>query len=304
LEHSGSGLFLSSWQGEIMPSVGTFKGVVLMTAANMAFCGMVCCIRSAVGVSAYTTTLFRFVVGLGLIGMLAMSGRIRLTFINKGGLFVRGFMGGLAVWMCFVAIVHLGMIKASLISNTYPVFATVFGILLLKERIGFLKIAALVGAFGGMAIVILGGGRGATIHSSFGIYEGIAVAGAMLGGLTVVLVKKLQETDSTESIFFAQCLVGFWIMVVPGGAASVHCGYSGCVMLLSIGLLASAGQLLSTEAYRFMPVSTASALTFLAPVFNCVAGVVLFHEKFSSTMLAGAGIMLGSAAIMILCDRR
>jgi drug/metabolite transporter (DMT)-like permease len=274
-----------------------------MTGSNVAFCGMVWLIRYASNLNIQTTTLFRFIVGLGVVGALAMTGRAKLTFVNKRGLLLRGLFGGIGVWMCYVSIAKLGLIKSSLIGYTYPVFATLFSALYLKEKISLGKALCLFGACFGMAMVVLAStsGKGGIILG-FGFWEAFALAGAMIGGLTIVLVKKLQDTDSTESIFFSQCLVGLWIVIAPATAAPHDFGYQGCALLLAIGMLAAVGQLLMTEGFRYISVSSGSVITLLSPVLNVVVGAMLFHESFPPLSMAGAVVLLASSGLSVVND--
>jgi len=277
------------------------KGAIMVSVSNVVFCGMVWLIRYASNLNIQTTTLFRFIVGMGVIGILAMTGHSRLTFVNKRGLFMRGLFGGIAVWMCYMSIAKLGLIKSSLIGYTYPVFATLFSALYLKERICLRKGLCLAGACAGMSLVVLASGKGG-VSLGFGFWEAFALAGAMIGGLTVVLVKKLQDTDSTESIFFSQCLIGFWIVLVPATAVPHNFGYHGCMVLLAIGLLATAGQLIMTEGFRYITVSSGSVITLVSPVLNVAVGAMLFHESFPPLSMAGAGILLASTGLSVMRD--
>ena len=274
-----------------------------MGASNIAFCGMACLIRYASDVNAYTTTLFRFIIGLGIMCSLAMTGMVRLSFVDKKGLALRGLIGSVSVWIGFISIAKLGLIWSSIIMNTYPVFAFVFGAILLKERITALGFVSLAGATVGMVILFVHGQNHYACSGAM-VFKIIAVAGSILAGLTVVLIKKLQETDSTASIFFAQCLVGLWVMVVPAGSASLHCGITGCAILILIGVLATLGQLSMTEGYRHVSVSSGSVFVLSAPVINFAAGAILFHEPFSLWSLAGCMIVLFSSGLILLGDRK
>jgi drug/metabolite transporter (DMT)-like permease len=116
--------------------------------------------------------------------------------------------------------------------------------------------------------------------------------------LTVTLVKGLQKTDTTLTIFFAQCLIGFWLVLLPAGAAGHSAGMGQSLLLVAIGLASTTGQLLLTEGYRYVTVSTGSVLTMLGPVLTLAAGAFLFHEHFSSLMVLGAALVLGSCVMM------
>jgi drug/metabolite transporter (DMT)-like permease len=126
----------------------------------------------------------------------------------------------------------------------------------------------------------------------------------MLGGLTVVLVKKLQDTDSTVSIFFSQCLIGFWLLLIPSTAAPLSCGYSGCIILLCIGLLAAVGQLVMTEGYRHVTVASGSIITLLSPVLNITVGTMLFHEVFPPMAMVGSLVLLLAIGGSVVYEQR
>ena len=273
-----------------------------MGASNIAFCGMACLIRYTSDVNAYTTTLFRFIIGLGIMCSLAMTGKVGLSFVDKKGLALRGLIGSVSVWIGFISIAKLGLIWSSIIMNTYPVFAFVFGAILLKERISALGFMSLTGAMVGIGILFLHGQNQCACSGAMA-FKIIAIAGSVLACLTVVLIKKLQETDSTSSIFFAQSLVGLWVMVVPAGSASLHCGFAGCMLLIMIGVLATLGQLSMTEGYRHVSVSSGSVFVLSAPVINFGAGILLFHEPFSLWSLAGSLIVLFSSGLILFEDR-
>jgi drug/metabolite transporter (DMT)-like permease len=276
-----------------------YKGALLMSSANISFCVMACLVKYVSHLNVYTMTLFRFLIGIGIIGILAMGGRISLSFVNKPGLFFRGLLGGSAIAISFLSITKLGLIKAGIIIQLYPVFATLFAWLLLRERIIPGLVLATIAALFGVYLLLLDTRAGMGILS-VGRYEGIALFGAMLGGLAVVSVKSLQKTDSTPTIFFAQCLVGLWIVLLPATVAPGSITLGASLALVAIGLFATAGQLLSTDSYRYLSVAQGSALIMMSPLLNCIAGMALFHEHLSLQTGIGAGIVMVSTGAALL----
>jgi len=276
-----------------------------MLAATVAFCVMSALLKVAVDVSPFKTVLFRFAVGLGLLGLAALWGKIRLQFVRKGLLFWRGLIGGTGVFIFFLSIVKLGVGKGTVFSFSYPVFASIFSGLFLGERIRPMKWCLIAAAFLGIYCLAAGNAVAEFPSNPFGWYEMLAIGGALCSGIAIVLVKKLHDTDSSYAIFFAQCLVGFWLFVVPANIASdAGGGMSEGVLLLSIGVVAAVGQLLMTEAYRYVTVTTGSLLSMLVPVFNFALAMAVFHETFTLIEIAGAVLVVSSCALVIYLDRQ
>jgi drug/metabolite transporter (DMT)-like permease len=281
---------------ESMVRGGTIKGALFMSSANVSFCAMACMVKYVAHLNVYTTTLFRFLVGMGIMGLLAMSGRISLSFVNKPALFARGLMGGASIAISFLSIAKLGLIKAGIIIQLYPMFAAIFGWVLLKERLSIGAMLSIIGSFGGVCLLLTDHPGAGFVSPGIGLYEVIALFGTLLGGLTVVLVKKLQSTDSTPAIFFAQCLIGFWIVLIPASIDTGSISLNASLVLVAIGICATVGQLLSTDSYRYLSIATGSALVMIMPLLTSFAGMALFHERLGVQGYIGAAIVIASMA--------
>ena len=276
------------------------KGTMLIMASTVAFCLMSAFVRYASDIDPYKTTLFRFVVGLGILGTAALFGKIRLRFTDGPLLFLRGLFGGTAILIFFWSIPKLGIGKATVLIYSFPIFASLFSAIFLKEKIGVVRLAAILTAFVGIAFLGADNGNALSLTELLGRYELLALLGAVLGGIALVLVKKLHDTDSSYAIFFAQCVIGLWIVVVPANTIPCSVGLSGGLLLVAIGVTSATGQLLSTEGYRHLDVAKASLLGMLVPVFNYVLGATVFGEPVSVRSIIGAGIVLGSCAIVLV----
>jgi drug/metabolite transporter (DMT)-like permease len=291
-------------QSGIMSSKRRYLGVVLMMGASLAFCASAVLVKSAAHIDAFKTVLFRFVFGLGLLGTLALFGRIRLRFVNGPLLFLRGLTGGAAVFLFYLSIVKLGVAKGTVISHSYPIFASMFGAVFLKERVGLLRWGLILCAIAGMYLLSFRLGAGNGDAPLIGPYELLAILGAVLSGVAVVTVRKLHDTDSTYAIFFAQCAIGLWLVVVPANVVAVSIGWAGGLMLLGIGTAAATGQLLMTEGYRYVDVTTGSLLNMLVPVLNFIIGLTVFKEAFRIPGIVGALLILVSCAAIVLTRRQ
>jgi drug/metabolite transporter (DMT)-like permease len=283
----------------------TFKGAALIVGSSAAFAGMSVLVKqvSSLGIDTYKTTLFRFVIGLALLSTAAMFGKIRLVFVNGRLLFLRGLLGGIVVFLFFLTISNVGIAKGTVLTYTSPIFAGLFSVFLLKEHIGLGKWLAIGVAIAGIYLVAASKAGGVS-WTSFGLYELLGITAGVLSGLIKCLIKKLHATDTSYSIFFAQCAVGIWVVVVPANLVPCEIGYVGGALLLGVGVLAAVGQLICTEGYRHLPVSLASLLELSLLVFNLVLGVLIYREPLSLVGLIGSGMVLASCAAVIQMNRR
>ena len=275
------------------------KGVALILASTAAFCLMSGLVRYASNIDPYKTTLFRFIVGLGILGTAALLGRITLKFNNGPLLLLRGLTGGVAILIFFFSISKLGVGKGTVLIYSFPIFGTIFSSIFLKEKIGAIRFVAILMAFAGIYLLAADNGQGLSLIGVLGTYELLTIFGAMLGGVALVAVKKLHDTDSSYAIYFAQCVIGLWVVVVPANIMPCSIGISGGLLLVTVGVTSTVGQLLSTEGLRYVEVSTGSLLGMLVPVLNYFLGVVVFGEVISWRSVVGSTIVLGSCVIVL-----
>jgi len=280
------------------------KGVAFILASTAAFCLMSGLVRYASDIDPYKTTLFRFIVGLGMLGTAALLGKITLKFTNGPLLLLRGLTGGVAILIFFFSISKLGVGKGTVLIYSFPIFGSIFSSIFLKEKIGTIRLGAILMAFAGIYLLAAENGRGLSLVGVLGTYELLAIFGAMLGGVALVAVKKLHDTDSSYAIYFAQCVIGLWVVVVPANIVPCSIGISGGLLLVAIGAASTVGQLLSTEGFRYVQVATGSLLGMLVPVLNYFLGVVAFGEVISWRSIVGSTVVLGSCVVILLKNNK
>jgi drug/metabolite transporter (DMT)-like permease len=275
------------------------RGLLSMFCAALCFSATSVLIRIAPNIDPFKSSLFRFAIGMALLGTAAMCKRIRLEFTSSSLLLSRGFIGGLAVYIFFWSINVIGLGKGTLLSYTYPVFAAIWGVILLGEKVSA-HVWGLIGvAFCGFFLISMGRGEDLT---ALGLAEWIALGGSMLSGLAIVIVRKLRATESSYAIFFSQCVIGFWLMLIPANLVPAAIGISGGFILLGIGVSAAIGQILMTYSYKALSVSQGSVIALVTPVANILIGVAVFGETV--TPVNGLGMFLVLAACTLIGLRK
>ena len=275
------------------------KGILLTLGSVVFFAVMAVLVKVVPNVSSYQTTFYRFAIGVGIMSLLSLFGIVNLKFNDKKNLFWRGLVGGVAVYLFYLSIIKLGVGKGSVYTYSYPIFATLFSMLILKEKVEPIKIVVIFISFAGLIILSLGG-TGSL--AGIGIYELIAIAGSIITGLAVVFVKKLHDSDNSYAIFFSQCIVGFWMFLIPSGTTQAQGNLGELLLLILIGVVATIAQLFMTEGYRYVNVATGSLLQSLVPVFNLLSGWLIFHEQFNTIEMSGAFVIVSSCFALVIIN--
>ncbi len=274
------------------------RGASYVVFAHIAFTVMICLVRLAQVDNGGVAALFRFATGVMVIVGLSFTGKVELILNDKRGLFWRGVIGGTATGLGFIGVTEIGLIKASLIINTYPIFGTIFGIFILKEKVSKSTMAAMAVAFMGLMMVLSKGESLTAISFDFDLYTILTIVGAILGGLSVVQIKRLTKSESSSSIFLAQCLVGSFIMLIPAGSMPIELSQKTLAILIMMGVFATVGQLFITEGIRHVKIATSSLISMLGPILTIFAGAVLFDEPFTSRM--GIGVIITLSALLVI----
>lgn len=186
----------------------------------------------------------------------------------------------------------LGAGKATLITNTYIVFASFIAMFTLGERLQWKRLLWLGSAF--LGIVLLVGPDEESRRLSVGWPETIALLGAGLAAWAVVLVRQLSQTYSIGTIYLAQCL---WILLpiaVLAAPSLSALDAPGAGLLLLAALAAGGGQLAMNEGFRCLDVTTGASIQTLWPVGTTFGGWLLFDERFGAGQWLGAVLILAS----------
>ena len=150
------------------------SGVTMMCGACVVSCLMSTFVRSLTDVSSYQIVICRFIIGLGLLCSAALFGKIRLNFVHSRLLFIRGVVGGLAIFIFFLSIAKLGVGKGTVFTYSYPIFVSILSVIFLKERIIIRKWVFILIAICGIYILASGKGLENVHHYQ---YAGIRSAG-------------------------------------------------------------------------------------------------------------------------------
>ncbi|MEM9283777.1 MAG: DMT family transporter [Verrucomicrobiota bacterium] len=272
------------------------RGVFIMVVSVIGFTVNTLLLRylsgETKGISPDVPLLFRAGVGIFVV-LVFFRGRrpTRVIPVFRDRLLMwRGLSGLLGTAAYYWTVPSLGAGTATLICNTYVIFASIIASLALGEKLTPLRFLWLILAF--IGIVFLLSPEKTSGEFAIGFYECVALAGAVIAATSVVLVRRLVADYSIGTIYLSQCIWIFLPVVVMAGPKLLDLEASDFGLLVLGGLAASYGQLAMNEGYRCLSVSAGASMQMLWPVMTTVGGWWLFSETLSWLQLSGAVIIL------------
>lgn len=213
----------------------------------------------------------------------------RRLLLGAAGL---AFAGDLAFW--HLSIQHTSVANATLLANLATLFVTVGAWLFLREKPTALFAAGLIGALGGVVLLVTSsasGSRGALLGDALGIVT------AMFYAAYIFAVKGLRDRGeqtlrlmAVSSTMTAALLLP--VAIVSGERMLPESAY-GWSVLLGLALISHAGgQGLIAYALAHLPASFSSVSLLLQPVMAAIFAWAILGESLAPPQIAGGAMVL------------
>lgn len=198
---------------------------------------------------------------------------------------LRSVVGVLGNGSFFFAFQHIPLADGMAIAMAVPIFATLFAIPVLGERVGWHRWAAIFVGFAGVVIAL--NPTGAIQTGSL-----FALAGTLCWAATIVFMRSLGTTESPFTIVFyymvtgavvATCLLP-WVWVTPTREV--------LLLYVAAGVVGAFGQLAMTYALKLAPASVVSPFEYTQIAWAVLFDLTIWGVAPSATTVAGAGIVI------------
>lgn len=270
---------------------------LLITGAAFLFAVMGLCVKLASAqYSAGEIVFYRALVGLVLMGVIlrARGGTLRTAVPAMH--FWRALSGVSALCLWFYAIGGLPLATAMTLNYMSSVWMALFllggAVLLGSQRVDGRLVAAVLAGFVGVALVLR-----PTIDER-AVWHGLAgLASGMLSAMAYLQVTALGRAGEPEPrvVFYFSLggvLAGAALTALGGGPSAHTAG--GVALLLAIGVLASAAQLMMTRAYSIGSALSNATLQYTGIAWSFVFGVLVFGDAVHAMALAGMVLIVGA----------
>lgn len=213
--------------------------------------------------------------------------------IARGMLLVGATLGN------FLALRYLQLTETISIFFTGPMFVAILSILILGERVGPRRWAAIFCGFAGALIVTRPGLGG--LHWSVVFAFGSAISYA----LYAIFTRMLAGIDSAETSLIYTAIVGM-VVTTPFAFAGATWPKETLdwVLFPAMGLVGAVGHYLLILAHNRAPASVLSPFSYTAIIWMTVWGFLVFDDIPRWTTALGAAIVIGSSLYMLIRERK
>ncbi len=249
-------------------------------------------------ISAAEITFFRSAIcTMILLAILLFDKRsVKINRMDK--LIFRGIVGGISLVLFIYALTLTKVANAMLLDYTQTIFAAIFAVMYLNEKMTKEKVMFLIMAFIGLLIVF---------HfdfSSINIGDMLALAAGFVSGLAIVAIRDLRKTDNSLMITMSFSLAGliFSFFLLKGNTVvpTMHED----ILLITLGVFGTLGQLSMTYAYKHCSAALGSVISMSAIVMAALLGIPILHEPLTYSLIVGGSLIIAAAVFFSREEQR
>ena len=246
-------------------------------------------------INIYSILFYRGFFGFILVTFLLIKIKTNQLYTKKIHVhFLRGAINAAALFCWFNALVLSPLAEVSAIGNSAPIFATLLAILLLKEKVFFKRILAIILGFIGVLMIVKPG----NLQIEIGYYY--ALIAAVLWGFLVIFLKNLSKTENFFSVIFYFQLFLFVSFGIFFYQEIEVINQNNFFWLLAMALFGNLSQLFYFQALKYKDVTYVTPFEYLRFVIITILAIIFFNENPTlSTYLGSLVIFIGILIISL-----
>lgn len=202
---------------------------------------------------------------------------------------LRGLCSAIELLAFYFAISKIPLPTAMSIVSASPIFGTLLGVIVLRERLKLGGWVAIMAGFVGVLLVV-------QPEEGVGSLEGtVAVlTSVVLWSTAQLLARRLSATESNDTILFYYALVGTLLMAAALPFVWVHPTWLEWAALAAVGALGCFGQYLLVLAFRFAPLSLIAPFEYSALIWASLYGWIFWGDLLGALALTGVAIIVAA----------
>ncbi len=260
--------------------------VINMLIAGILFSLMNVSVKLIPHIPAIQIILFRSVMSFGMTFYFLKRKSIPLFGANKKLLILRGIAGSVGLICFFYSLQNIPLASAVAINYLAPIFTTLLGIFIVKEKVKLKQFLYFMLSFLGVLIIEDLDPRIQFIDLVVGLTAALAM------GLAYNIIRKLKNSEHPLVIMFYFPLITSPIVGIISAFIWVTPKGWDWVVLIVIGFLTQFAQYFMTIAYQNANLAKISSLSYLGIIYALVFGYILFDESYQALTYLGMTLVL------------
>lgn len=234
----------------------------------------------------------RFLVTLLLVLVLTLRSPVGLSILRTRRPvehFIRATFAMVELILFYTAISYIPLPTAMSIVSAAPIFATLLGVVFLRERLGIGAWLAVIAGFVGMLLVVQPeDGADNMIGTS------AALGSIVLWSTAQLLGRRLTTTESSETILFYYAFIGVIGLAFAMPFFWETPDWQEMGLLISVGVLGCIGQYFLILAFRYGPLSLLAPFEYSGLIWACLYGWLIWGDVLSPLAVLGVVVIVAS----------
>lgn len=268
----------------------TLRGIGFMLIAVAVWSTMMILVKSlSADYTSFQILFIRTLVGLAVLTPLLWRSGFSLIRTRRFPLHLtRGIFAYFGMLGLFIGIGEIPIAEVVSLSFTQPIFIFLLAAVLLGERFSAVRIAAVLGGFVGVVIVLRPG------FTEIGFGAAVVLGGALSYACSNVCIKKLMTTENVTATTVWVNLLMCPLAGVPAAFYWVPPTLPDLALLAGVGITGTAGIWFISRAYAAADMSAVVPFDFLRLPIVAAAGWLWFSETPDVWTFAGAAVIFAS----------
>ncbi|MCR5878068.1 DMT family transporter [Phenylobacterium sp. J367] len=247
-------------------------------------------------------TFYRQAAGLVVLAPIIIRHRGAAFATHRPGILIfRALAGTIGMILSFYAFQKMPLADANALSFTRTLWLVPLAALVVREKVGPLRIGAAVFGFIGVVVMIRPSVGG---DFAIGLPALAMLASAFLFAFTVTGMKVLTRDHSTTVILVWSAVLGF-VLSIPGAIFTWRLPtLPDFLLLAAMGAIATANQACYIKGMSLGDAGAMAPIDYTRLVFTAAIGFFVFHEVPGAWTLAGAAIVVASTLFITLREQQ
>jgi drug/metabolite transporter (DMT)-like permease len=270
------------------------NAIKFMLISTLSFTLMNAFVKYLIDINSYQIVFFRSAGSLFFTFGYLYKHKIPILGNQKKLLILRGLVGVTSMTLFFLSIKYITLGSAVSLRYIAPIFASIFAVFLLKEKVKNVQWLFFVLSFSGVLVL-----KGLDSEmNSIGLI--LILISSVFSGLVYIVISKIGKGDHPVVI------VNYFMVIatIVGGLLSIEdwVNPSGIQWLLlpGLGIFGYYGQIYMTKAFQTSATNKVAPLKYLEVIFTVLIGVFWFGEVYTFWSILGILMIIGGLVLNVL----